>query len=83
MLPMYPASQSTIHRVGSEPRKSSGAVLWLLWPVSVMVAMYKDTFSISKGAFDGPTGMKPSKHIFVADKGDNYDISEDLPQEEQ
>ncbi|WP_298853684.1 GFA family protein [uncultured Ruegeria sp.] len=43
----------------------------------------EDTISISMGAFDAPTGLKLSKHIFVADKGDYYDITDDLPQEAQ
>lgn len=43
----------------------------------------EDTISISMGALDAPTGLKLSKHIFVADKGDYYDITDDLPQEAQ
>jgi hypothetical protein len=35
------------------------------------------------GAFDGPTGTKLTKHIFVADKGDYYDIADGLPQNQQ
>jgi hypothetical protein len=43
----------------------------------------EDTISISMGALSAPTGLKLSKHIFVADKGDYYDISDDLPQRAQ
>ncbi|WP_170375541.1 GFA family protein [Ruegeria conchae] len=43
----------------------------------------EDTISISMGALSEPTGLKLSKHIFVADKGDYYDISDDLPQRAQ
>lgn len=43
----------------------------------------EDTISISMGALDASTGLKLSKHIFVADKGDYYDITDDLPQEAQ
>ncbi len=43
----------------------------------------EDTISISMGALGEPTGLKLSKHIFVADKGDYYDISDDLPQRAQ
>ncbi|WP_171205291.1 GFA family protein [Ruegeria sp. HKCCA0235A] len=43
----------------------------------------EDTISIAMGAFDAPTGQKLSKHIFVADKGDYYDITDDLPQRAQ
>ncbi len=31
------------------------------------------TLSISAGTFDEPTGLRPGKHIFVADAGDYYD----------
>ncbi len=39
----------------------------------------EDTISFSLGALDRPTGIKLEKHIFVADKGDYYDIADDLP----
>lgn len=39
-----------------------------------------DTTSFSLGSLDGPTGITLEKHIFVADKGDYYVISDDLPQ---
>jgi hypothetical protein len=32
------------------------------------------------GAFGKPTGTHIEKHIFVADKGDYYDITDGLPQ---
>ncbi|MEM9584228.1 MAG: GFA family protein [Pseudomonadota bacterium] len=40
-----------------------------------------DWIAIAMGAFDGPTGVTISKHIFTADKGDYYDIADGLPQE--
>ncbi len=40
----------------------------------------EETMSFSLGAIDGRTGLKVKKHIFVADKGDYYDITDDLPQ---
>lgn len=43
-------------------------------------AQHKPTVSISMGAFDSPTGVRLEKHIFVADKGDYYDIADGLPQ---
>ncbi|WP_109310684.1 GFA family protein [Ruegeria sp. AU67] len=43
----------------------------------------EDTISISMGALSEPTGLTLSKHIFVADKGDYYDITDDLPQRAQ
>lgn len=36
--------------------------------------------SILAGAFDRPSGLKASRHIHVADKGDYYDIADGLPQ---
>jgi hypothetical protein len=42
--------------------------------------IYRDWFGISMGAFDGPTDTKLEKHIFVADKGDYYEIADGLPQ---
>jgi hypothetical protein len=39
--------------------------------------------AIALGAFDTPTDTKIQKHIFVADKGDYYDITDGLPQNAQ
>lgn len=36
--------------------------------------------AISMGAFDQPTGLKTTHHIFVADKGDYYDITDGVTQ---
>lgn len=36
--------------------------------------------SIAMGALDAPTGLHLARHIFVADKGDYYDITDGLPQ---
>ncbi|MFI0849222.1 GFA family protein [Mesorhizobium sp. IMUNJ 23232] len=38
-----------------------------------------NTVSILAGAFDKPTGLKGSMHIFAADKGDYYAIDDGLP----
>ena len=35
---------------------------------------------VAPGALDQPTGMRLQGHIFVADKGDYYDIADGLPQ---
>ena len=43
----------------------------------------KDNISVSMGAFDGPTGARLANHIFVADKGDYYEIKDGLPQNPQ
>lgn len=38
---------------------------------------------IALGALDGPTGLRLERHIFTAYKGDYYDITDTVPQEEQ
>lgn len=48
---------------------------WLFWePVS------RDWTSVALGAIDGPTGVTLQRHIFVASKGDYYEIADGLPQ---
>ena len=42
-----------------------------------------DWTAIAMGVFDSPTETKLVKHIFVADKGDYYDIADGLPQNQQ
>lgn len=41
---------------------------------------HKHRIAIGAGALDAPTGAKLSEHIFVADKGDYYEIADGLPQ---
>lgn len=41
----------------------------------------ENTISFALGAVDGPTGLALEKHIFVAEKGDYYQIADGLPQE--
>lgn len=43
----------------------------------------RDWIGINMGAFDTPTHVKLAMHIFVADKGDYYDIADGLPQNQQ
>lgn len=43
----------------------------------------RDAVSVSAGAVDNPTGLSLVRHIFVADKGDYYDIADGLPQSPQ
>jgi hypothetical protein len=43
----------------------------------------KDWTAIAMGAFDQPTNTKLARHIFVADKGDYYEIADALPQSQQ
>ena len=42
-----------------------------------------DDISIMAGAFDRPSGLEGGIHIFVADKGDYYEIADGLPQYER
>lgn len=39
-----------------------------------------DVISVTAGTFDNPSGLVGESHIFVADKGDYYEISDSLPQ---
>ena len=43
----------------------------------------KDVIAVAMGAFDTPTRTHIEMHIFVADKGDYYDIADGLPQRAQ
>jgi len=36
--------------------------------------------SIWAGTLESPTGLRAAKHIFIADKGDYYEITDALPQ---
>jgi hypothetical protein len=38
--------------------------------------------AVAMGLFDSPTGMRLSKHAFVGDKGDYYEISDGVSQSE-
>ena len=42
--------------------------------------LFHDWTAVAMGAFDGSTGTRLTLHIFVADKGDYYDIADGLPQ---
>ena len=42
-----------------------------------------DSIALAMGAFDAPTDTHLKEHIFVADKGDYYDIADGLPQNSQ
>ena len=43
----------------------------------------RTSIAIAMGAFEAPTGTRLAHHIFVADKGDYYDIADGLPQNAQ
>jgi hypothetical protein len=40
----------------------------------------RDDIDILAGSLDAPTGLVMTDHIFVADKGDYYEITDGLPQ---
>ncbi len=42
-----------------------------------------DWTSVAMGAFDQPTEVKTHIHIFVSQKGDYYDLTDGLPQNER
>lgn len=42
----------------------------------------RDWIGIAMGAFDTPTSTHLAMHIFVAEKGDYYEIADGLPQNE-
>ncbi len=42
--------------------------------------LQRDIIGIAMGAFDTPTRTRLAIHIFVAEKGDYYEITDDLPQ---
>ena len=42
-----------------------------------------DKISVSAGSLETPTSLDQMRHIYVASKGDYYDISDDLPQFEE
>ena len=43
-------------------------------------AFGSDTISITAGSLDGETGLHIKEHIYVADKPDWYEITDDKPQ---
>lgn len=45
--------------------------------------VFRDWTAVAMGAFDTPTQTTLARHIFVADKGDYYDIADGLPQNQQ
>ena len=43
----------------------------------------KPIISIAAGALDEPSGLATSRHVWVSQKGDYYDIADDLPQHDE
>jgi hypothetical protein len=63
-------------------RKQSGH-FWASTDVLKSDLRARDKIAIAMGAFDDPTQTHLAHHIFVADKGDYYDIADGLPQNQQ
>src|SRR4051812_42767771 len=42
----------------------------------------QDWIGVAMGAFDTPTSTRLRIHVFVADKGDYYDLTDGLPQKQ-
>lgn len=42
--------------------------------------LHKDWIGIAMGAFDTPTRARIAVHVYVGEKGDYYDIADDVPQ---
>ncbi|KKC36521.1 aldehyde-activating protein [Devosia epidermidihirudinis] len=42
--------------------------------------IHLDWIGLMLGSFDGPTNTRIALHIFVADKGDYYDLNDGVPQ---
>ncbi|MBM5811459.1 MAG: GFA family protein [Gammaproteobacteria bacterium] len=40
----------------------------------------RDWIAVAMGAFDLPTGTRLAQHVFVADQGDYYSLTDGLPQ---
>ena len=43
----------------------------------------RDSIAVAMGGFEAPTGTRLGVHIYVADKGDYYDIADGLPQNQR
>ena len=43
----------------------------------------RESIGVAMGAFDSPTDTALALHIYVADKGDYYEITDGLPQNQQ
>ncbi len=41
---------------------------------------YKSRIAVAFGALDTPTGVTLDQHIFIADKGDYYELADGVPQ---
>lgn len=80
-----PVENLTIHGAGnlSEWRATPGAARRFCRVCGSLLFWrhdFRKSVSIMAGSLDKPTGLKPSIHIFVSEKGDYYDLTDGLPQ---
>ena len=76
-LRLHGESQITWFKVSEKAQRGfcSRCGSFLFWdPIG------RETIAIAMGAFESPTNTQLNLHIFVADKGDYYDIADGLPQ---
>jgi hypothetical protein len=76
-LTVHGSENVTWYRASDKARRGFCAVCgsWLFWD-----PQGEDTTEIAMGAFDAPTGTRLATHIYVAEKGDYYDLTDGLPQ---
>jgi hypothetical protein len=76
-LSIHGADQLTWYQSSAKVRrgfcKNCGA--FLFWDANT-----KPQIAVAMGAIDPPTGTYIAEHIFVAHKGDYYDLVDDIPQ---
>jgi len=68
-------------------RLCGSSLLWGRDKHADKIDEHKDRIAVALGALDAPTGLKMAEHIFVANifvanRGDYYDIADGLPQKE-
>ena len=83
-----PRSSLTIHGADNLTWFRSSERVWRGFCSTCGAALFwdpikKDTIGVAMGAFESPTNTRLAIHIFVADKGDYYDITDGLPQNQQ
>lgn len=79
-LTIHGAEQLTWFRSSEKVRRGFCATCGssLFWD-----PLAKDIVGVAMGAFEQPTDTRLAIHIFVADKGDYYEIADGLPQHRQ
>ena len=78
-LTVHGADKVTWYRSSEQVQRGFCSVCGssLFW--NPTMAGYEFT-AVAMGLFESPTGTRLAKHTFVGDKGDYYDIDDNLPQ---